>query len=63
MQVRILVSIASAEWSYTPGQIVEMDDALARTWIGSGIAEPAEPAGEAEPEPETVPASRKPKRK
>lgn len=63
MQVRVLVSIASAEWSYVPGQVVEMDEAMARTWIGSGLAEPAEPSGEAEPEPETVHASRKPKRK
>lgn len=63
MQVRILVSIAAAEWSYAPGQIVEMDDALARIWIGSGLAEAAEPADEAEPEPETVHPSRKPRRK
>lgn len=63
MQVRILVSIASAEWSYVPGQIVEMDGDMARTWIGSGLAEAAEPADEAEPEPETIHASRKPKRK
>ncbi|GIU76763.1 MAG: hypothetical protein KatS3mg005_0001 [Bryobacteraceae bacterium] len=63
MQVRILVSIASAEWSYVPGQIVEMDGEMADTWIGSGLAEPAEPADEAEPEQESVPASRKPKRK
>lgn len=63
MQVRILVSIASAEWSYVPGQIVEMDDDMARTWIGSGLAEPAEPTSQAEPEAETVHASRKPKRK
>lgn len=63
MQVRVLVSIASAEWSYVPGQVVEMDEEMARTWIGSGLAEPAEPAGESGPEPETVHASRKPKRK
>ncbi len=63
MQVRILVSIASAEWSYAPGQIVEMDDALARIWISSGLAELAEPSGEAGTEQEPVPASRRPKRK
>jgi|DewCreStandDraft_4_1066084.scaffolds.fasta_scaffold01911_14 hypothetical protein len=63
MQVRVLVSIASAEWSYVPGQIVEMDEEMARTWIGSGLAEPAEPVGEAWPEQESVHASRKPKRK
>lgn len=63
MQVRILVSIASADWSYVPGQIVEMDDDIARKWIGSRLAERADTAGESEPEPESIHASRKPKRK
>lgn len=61
MQVCILVSIASAEWSYVPGQIVEMDDDLARTWISSGLAAPAD--NSPDPAEEAAAAPRKRNRK
>lgn len=48
--VRILVSIASADWSYAPGQVVSLPAEQAATWIGSGLA-----AG-VEPEPKPAPA-------
>lgn len=38
-KVKVLVSIASSDWSYTPGQVVELPDTQAETWIGSGLAE------------------------
>ena len=42
MKVRILTSIASATWSYGPGEIVDMPDEQATTWIKSGLAAPAD---------------------
>lgn len=40
MKVRILVSIASAERGWAPGEVCELDDELAVKWIASGLAEP-----------------------
>ena len=40
-RVRILNSIASADWSYSPGQLVELPDEQAAVWISSGLAEAA----------------------
>lgn len=45
MKVRVKVSIASAMWSYAPGDVAEVEDVEARRWIAAGIAEPVEPAG------------------
>ena len=42
MKVKIKVSIASADWSYAPGQEVDIDEKLAVAWFQSGIAEPVE---------------------
>lgn len=42
MKVKILTSIASATWSYAPGDIVDMPDKQAKTWIKSGLAAPVE---------------------
>jgi hypothetical protein len=43
-RVKILVSIAAADWSYHPGQIVDIPEEQASTWIASGLAEATEPA-------------------
>ncbi len=45
MKVRFLTSIASADWSYGPGDVAELDDRLAEAWMGAGICEPAPTAG------------------
>jgi hypothetical protein len=37
--VRMLVSIASPDWSYAPQQEVEIDDDLAAKWVEVGHAE------------------------
>lgn len=42
MKIRILKSIASARWSYMPGQVVDIEDSIAEAWIQSGIAIKAE---------------------
>lgn len=39
MKVKMLVSIASAEWSYAPGDIAEFDDDTATKFVGNGFAE------------------------
>lgn len=52
MKVRIKVSIASAEWSYAPGQVVKVDDAIGAAWCESGVAEAvAAPANANRPDP------------
>ncbi len=43
MWVRIKVSIASDDWSYVPGDVVDMDDDRATLWIEGGNAEKYEP--------------------
>lgn len=35
-KVRMQVSIASADWSYQPGQVVELDSSLAKQWRDAG---------------------------
>jgi hypothetical protein len=47
VRVRVLVSIASADWAYHPGQVVDLPEPMARTWISSGLASPL-------PEPEAA---------
>jgi len=42
MRVRITQSIASPDWAYRPGQMVDMEPEQAETWISSGLATPAE---------------------
>ncbi|MEW5921572.1 MAG: hypothetical protein AB1796_11635 [Bacillota bacterium] len=37
-KVKILVGIASATWSYAPGEVVELESGLAKAWIAAGIA-------------------------
>lgn len=39
IRVKMLVSIASADWSYIPQQEVELDDDLAQKWVSVGHAE------------------------
>lgn len=48
MKVKVLTSIASATWSYAPGEIVDMPDDQAKTWIKSGLAAPIETGPEVE---------------
>lgn len=38
MKIKLLVSIASASWSYSPGQIAEIDDEEAKRLINAGLA-------------------------
>lgn len=42
MKVRIEVSIAGNDFSFCPGEEVEMPDEQATIWIGSGLASPLE---------------------
>ena len=39
MKVKLLVSIASDQFSYAPGQVVELDDELAKRWVKSDICQ------------------------
>jgi hypothetical protein len=41
-RVKMLVSIASPDWSYIPQQEVELDESLADAWIECGHAVPLE---------------------
>lgn len=52
MRVQVLKSIAAFDWDYQPGQVVEMADEQARTWIGSGLVTPV-----LEPETAMAPAA------
>lgn len=38
-KVKMKTSIASADWSYLPGQVVELDDEIAVAWVEAGHAE------------------------
>lgn len=54
-RVEVLVSIASPTWSYSPGQVAEIDDEEAKRWVAAGIARwlkesPVETAMRATPE-------------
>jgi hypothetical protein len=51
MKVKFLVSIASADWAYAPGQIAELDADLAEKWIASGICQAMEEPKAAAPKP------------
>lgn len=59
MKVRILTSIASATWSYAPGEIVDMPEKQAKTWIKSGLAAPVETGPKRETEALESPEKRK----
>lgn len=43
--MRIVKAIASTEWSYAPGEIVELPADLAEKWIASGVAARVEEDG------------------
>lgn len=45
MQIRMLTSIASEEWSYAAREVVDIADELAAKWVESGIAELVEDSG------------------
>ncbi|MBT9134897.1 MAG: hypothetical protein DDT38_01639 [Firmicutes bacterium] len=44
MKIRLKTSIASSEWSYALGELVDVGEAAAAAWIEAGIAESAEAA-------------------
>jgi hypothetical protein len=63
-QVKILKSIASHNFSFSPGQITTLDDDIARKWQINGICEPHEPEPvdvdeTTEDQPKTVKKTRK----
>jgi hypothetical protein len=43
MRVKMQVSIASRDWSFQPGEIVDLPDEQARTWIAVGHASRVSP--------------------
>jgi hypothetical protein len=42
VKIKMLISIASVNWSYAPGEIAEFDDDTALKFIGNGFAESVE---------------------
>ena len=42
MKIKFKVSIASADWSYSPGQIADIEEKQALAFIQGGIAERVE---------------------
>jgi hypothetical protein len=42
LKVKFKVSIASETWSYSPGQVVDIEDKQAEAFIKGGIAERVE---------------------
>jgi hypothetical protein len=63
LRVKIKRSIAGIEFSYYPGQVVDIDDDLARKWQESGIAESTKPESTAiePPEKAVIPTPKKKK--
>lgn len=61
MKVKILVSIAGSNFSYRPGQIVDLDEKEAKRWIKADVAEkaPAKKKAEAKPPAKAPPAKAK----
>ena len=65
MRVKNLPSWAGDDFSYAPGQIIDLDDVTAQARINAGLAEAVEEAPADPPTPETepeAPAAPKPKR-
>jgi hypothetical protein len=56
--VRILQGIASATWSYKPGDLVEVSTRQAEAYIRAGIAEPVAARSSAPESASLRPASR-----
>jgi hypothetical protein len=46
-KVKMKISIASANWSYIPGQEVELEDYVADAWVKCGHADPVEDGDDA----------------
>ncbi len=62
MKVKILVSIASTNWDYRPGEVADLPPDLARRWIEADIAAPLEPEAATTEAPERATLPR-PKRR
>ena len=54
MKVKILVSLAGENFSYSAGEIVDLDDKVAAEWIKIGFAEPLELEEAVVKQPETA---------
>lgn len=39
MKIKMLTSIASADWSYATGEEVDLDEQTALAWVENGFAE------------------------
>ena len=39
IKIKLLTSIASSEWSYAFGEVVDVEEKLGKAWVSSGIAE------------------------
>ncbi len=50
-KVRVLIPIASPDWAYTVGDIVEMPAEQAANWISGGIAEALDESSAPAPQP------------
>ncbi len=56
MKVRLRISIASPEWSYAGGQVVDLPVETAEAWIENGVAEPAGGEAPIQDDPQHSPA-------
>lgn len=57
MLVKAITSFAGDNFSYIPGAIAEVPDAIAQSWITHGLAVPAEPSAVDTPASPIVPAA------
>lgn len=68
MKVRMLTSMVAANWSYAPGDIVDVEPRVAKAWIEAGLATPVKGGPEPEaamlepPERAVLPAAKRRKR-
>lgn len=57
MKIKMLTGIASHEWSYAPGEEIDLDEKTALAWVENGFAELIE-----KEQPKKVQEEEKPKR-
>lgn len=39
MRIKVLKSLAGLDFSYSSGQVIDIDDNIAQEWIAAGLAE------------------------
>ncbi len=67
MKVRILEPLANASGGFAPGEVVDLEDAQAASWLAAGVAEPVgkaatiETAATGAQEAAVAPRARKPR--